>query len=157
MSILSTFPQLPASISSLQGHLPPALVPFVSLSYPIAATGTFHAPSGNHTHDARAVTLYDKGPLDAYFVLTCAVFFTILREVVVRCMFRSFARSWLRSNAERARLKEGKRRRESKSERRAREHVVTRFSEQGWSFIYCTLFWSLGMVSTFSYRRNRGG
>jgi len=32
-------------------------------------------------------------------------------------------------------------------ERRRLNHVATRFSEQGWSFLYCSVFWTIGFVS----------
>ena len=39
---------------------------------------------------------------------------------------------------------------ETKREARQRDHTALRFAEQGWSFLYCTIFWTLGMVSNSS-------
>ena len=35
----------------------------------------------------------------------------------------------------------------TKLARRKLEHTVTRFAEQSWSFAYCSVFWTLGVVS----------
>jgi acyl-CoA-dependent ceramide synthase len=90
---------------------------------------------------AQAQTLYGKGPADALFVLFCALAFTVTRELVMRYVLGSFARWYLARNH--AKDAPGWK---SKKERRRREHIVVRFAEQGWSFLYCTCSWSLGTV-----------
>jgi acyl-CoA-dependent ceramide synthase len=107
-------------------------------------------------------TLYDKGWDDVYFVAFCAVAFTVLREIILRGVMKPFASYWLSSSARKARLKKATAkmngvdgtgsgsvspRRETKREIRQRDHTALRFAEQGWSFAYCTVSWSLGMVS----------
>lgn len=37
--------------------------------------------------------------------------------------------------------------REYAKARKKREHIVTRFAEQGWSWLYCSVYWTFGVVS----------
>jgi len=118
--------------------IPNALHPFLLLSYPVSSAPAFVSPFGRF-QPTLSPTLYDKGPQDLYFIVFCAMAFTVLREVVVRCLLRSFAWSWLNSSGK-------KRDRISRRQWRLRDHTATRFAEQGWSFCYCAVFWTLGMV-----------
>lgn len=168
-------------LHSMKSLIPPSLQPFLLLSYPVPSSNRIHT----HAHTSRLLDLhstttatprsriyYDKGPQDLYFVVFCAIAFTLLREGLIRFGFRPFADNWLRSAAAaRARrkgergspvgstqsestnrngngtVKERRAFRESKAERRRRRHTSLRFAEQSWSFTYCIVFWSLGMVS----------
>lgn len=125
----------------LHSLIPNALHPFLLLSYPVTSSPTFLSTL-NPFQTTSTRILYDQGFRDVYFVAFCAVAFTLLREVVVRYLLRSFAWAWLNSG----RRKQGER--TTKRDLRAREHKATRFAEQGWSFCYVTIFWSLGMVSS---------
>ena len=122
----------------LQSLIPSALHPFLLLSYPVYSTPTFLS-SINPFYPARYWTLYDKGPQDIYFVAFCAVAFTMIREIVIRYVLRTFAWSWLNSGSRKGD-------RISRRQLRLREHTALRFAEQGWSFCYCTIFWTIGMV-----------
>ena len=147
---------IPTYIHSL---LPSALHPFVSLSYPLSPSPTtkLRPLSTKRTLQHSFQQLYGQGPKDVYFVIFCALAFTLLREVCIRYIFSSIARGWMkrvRSKENRLRVKNGKKQRAmTKIEMRREEHTVLRFSEQGWSFLYCTIYWSLGAVSTGSRLR----
>jgi hypothetical protein len=126
-------------------------------------------------------TLYDKGIQDIYFVAFWAIAFTLLREGLIRFGFKPFADWWLMSKAaasSKSRAARAKRKgelangklngngngtamavangvekpyKESRAERKRRNHASLRFAEQGWSLTYCTVFWTLGMVSARTY------
>jgi acyl-CoA-dependent ceramide synthase len=143
--------------------IPTSLRPYVLLSYPVHRPKATLALSKSNYLRYTNNTLYDKGPNDLYFAAFCAVAFTILREVVLRGLLKPFANYWLVS-ARRAKTRKsasvsngsgkgsptGKgEARETKKERRQREHTALRFAEQGWSFLYCTVFWTLGMVGPY--------
>ena len=147
---------------TIHSLLPTALHPFVTLSYPVGSTGSTGGSTGSKLRSIstrlRNVNvqpeLYGQGPKDVYFVAFCAFCFTILREIAMRYIFARFARWWLESSwrAEQRGKKQqkgaaaaGPPRPMTKIEKRRLEHTVTRFAEQGWSFLYCTVFWSLGM------------
>lgn len=126
---------------------------------------------------------YDKGPNDALFVIFWAVFFTILREALMRWAYRPFIRWHLsrldarereRDARDRARpipnsissVREDKQtgsgvsmrgteERLSKKEQKLRDRVVVRFAEQAWTCTYATVFWSLGFVSRAFAERKR--
>lgn len=87
---------------------------------------------------------------------------------MLRAVLKPFANWWLRSNG-RAKRKRALSRAhangngngalaekgiagETKREARQREHTALRFAEQGWSFLYCTVFWTLGMVCASSQK-----
>lgn len=159
------------SSSALESLVPQSLRPYVLLSYPVHRPKATLALSRSNYLRYTNNTLYDKGPNDFYFVAFCAVAFTILREVVLRGLLKPFANYWLLSARRAKRSKSGSlvngsgngngfskgdgvnspgggvEGRETKKERRQREHTALRFAEQGWSFLYCTIFWTLGMVS----------
>jgi len=81
---------------------------------------------------------------------------------MLRGVMKPFANWWLRSAARAKRKRALGRAKangngaakdtigETKREARQREHTALRFAEQGWSFLYCTVFWTLGMVSASS-------
>lgn len=96
-------------------------------------------------------TLYSKGPLDLLFSISCALGFTVLRQLCMRYIFGKLARSCLEAEDRAARSRRGDKGHATpqalERERRKREQIVTRFAEQGWSFLYCTVFWSIGAVS----------
>ncbi|KAI1349041.1 longevity-assurance protein [Xylaria sp. FL0043] len=66
---------------------------------------------------------YATGRDDFYFVGFCVVLFSGIRASVMKYVLAPFARYWGLSNKKR----------------------ITRFSEQGWMFMYNAVFWSLGM------------
>ncbi|TYJ54056.1 hypothetical protein B9479_005320 [Cryptococcus floricola] len=127
--------------SMISAYLPPSLHPFLLLSYPLPPSGELLLePLANGSSSfSSSGTLYGKGPLDAYFVLFWAVAFTALRWATIHYLFSPIARLLL------PRLKaiKGQEREWNRAERK-REHVVLRFAEQGWSWLYCTVFWSFG-------------
>ena len=151
-----------ASSSTMDSLIPPSLRPYISLSYPVLRpAATLQLSKLNHLRYTNEV-LFTKGTNDFLFAGFCAVAFTVLREVMLRGVMRPFANWWLRS-AGRAKRKRALGRANSngnsngngvkgmigepKREARQREHTALRFAEQGWSFLYCTVFWTLGMVS----------
>jgi hypothetical protein len=117
---------------------------------------------------------YDKGPNDALFVIFWAVTFTILREALMRWVYRPFARWYLcrldikeRERNRSVRMQERKQlqagsekveievmerteERLSKKEQKLRDRVIVRFAEQAWTCTYATVFWCLGFVSSRS-------
>lgn len=117
--------------SLLHSYVPQSLRPFVTLSYPI--TDPLAHPS--------AQTLYDKGPQDACLVLFWALAFTLLREAFMKGVFSPFMRICLPSPPQ---IK-GQEREYAKA-RKKREHTVTRFAEQGWSWLYCSIYWTFGVI-----------
>ena len=68
---------------------------------------------------------YGVGRDDVYFVAFWVLAFTAIREAIMNHVLRPFAK-W---NGVRSVKK------------------VVRFAEQGWSFLYYVVFWTLGMVS----------
>lgn len=68
---------------------------------------------------------YDVGRDDIYFVSFWVLAFTAIRDAIMWYFLRPFAR-W---NGVRT------------------EKKLVRFAEQGWSFLYYMVFWTLGMVS----------
>jgi acyl-CoA-dependent ceramide synthase len=136
----------------LHSLLPIALHPWLLLSYPHPSSR--HAFLRSTSSQLKSPpTLYSRGRNDVYFVAFCAITFTLLREIMLRYVLRWFAGWFLR----RAMDKEVKAKRKGglegvdlgiweRREARVVEHNITRFAEQGWSFTYCTIFWTLGMV-----------
>ena len=143
-------------LDNLFATLPPQIHPFLQLSYPINKTNTsryaqiYRISIPNQT--------YDKGPLDLCIPISCAVAFTVLRNLSMEYIFSNFARYWLlpphtlsklgngHTNCS-ARADDRDSRGLTKLERKRLEHSVTRFAEQSWSLVYCTVFWTLGVVS----------
>lgn len=141
-----TSTSIPTYIHSL---LPTALHPFVSLSYPIAPTPS-SSPKLRFTsriRDSSAPQQYGQGPKDVYFVIFCALAFTLLREVCIRYLLSTFAKRFLKRARRKSYEARGEKMRSlTKLEKRKMDHTTLRFAEQGWSFMYCTVFWSLGGV-----------
>lgn len=150
------------STSTMESLIPISLRPYLLLSYPVdRPAASLELSPANHLRYTKE-TLYGKGPNDVFFAAFCAVAFTVLREVILRGVLKPFANYWLRS-AKKAKRKRASSRvngngvngaggeketiRETKREERQREHTALRFAEQGWSFLYCTVFWTLGTVS----------
>lgn len=155
-----------ASSSKMESFIPPSLRPYILLSYPVSRpAATLQLSKVNHLRYTNDI-LYTKGLHDIFFSAFCAIAFTVLREVMLRAVLKPFANWWLRSNG-RAKRKRALSRAhangngngalaekgiagETKREARQREHTALRFAEQGWSFLYCTVFWTLGMVCASS-------
>ncbi|ORY22750.1 TLC domain-domain-containing protein [Naematelia encephala] len=130
--------QLP-TLTHLQSRLPTSLLQFVSLQYPVPPTtssrlASIFSSSHSSSLSSPPPTLYSNGPRDVYFVFSCAVAFTVLREVIIRGIVTPSARYWLVKD------------RASKREKRKLHHIITRFAEQSWSFFYCSIFWSIGVT-----------
>lgn len=149
---------IPTYIHSL---LPTALRPWVSLSYPVPPPHFTQSPlaklriGASRIRDAQP-QLYGQGPKDVYFVVFCALAFTVLRQICLKYVLSAVARNWLLRTRRKEREKKGEKAKPlTKSERRKMEHTVTRFAEQGWSFLYCTIFWTLGCVSNVVISRER--
>ncbi|WWD15763.1 hypothetical protein CI109_100185 [Kwoniella shandongensis] len=136
----STLPSL------VQTYLPTSLHPFLLLSYPVR-------PHVSFLHRAKTTplpVLYDKGPKDVCFVIFWAIAFTLARAFCLRYVFAPFVRWYLghhrylnehhHQNGDVIKAKE------EMKERRKREHLATRFSEQAWSCLYCCISWTIGMI-----------
>ncbi|WVW83313.1 hypothetical protein I302_105332 [Kwoniella bestiolae CBS 10118] len=146
-SPLSLSNSLPTLIST---YLPVSLHPFFLLSYPIypKPTSSFLRLSSSNPPTQ---ILYDKGHKDVYYALSCAIIFTLLRSFTMNYIFQPFAGYVLdRNRILEYRQKKVKMVEETKKEKKHRHHLVTRFSEQAWSMLYCTVFWTLGMFTLHS-------
>ena len=127
--------------STIHSTLPPSLHPFFLLSYPVRPSTSRLTSLFEST---KPETLYSKGPEDVYIVITCAIGFTILREFTMRYVLSPLARYLIDRPPPNAKSLT---RPEERLRRRRVRHLVTRFAEQGWSFLYCTAFWTIGGVS----------
>lgn len=128
----------PTLLTDLTASLPPSILPFITLSYPVNSSLL------SRLSLSPATQVYDKGPKDLYFVCFCAIAFTVAREVALRYFFAVFARWWTKGGVVLSEKVEGKAERRL---RKKREHLVTRFAEEAWRFTYCTTVWGIGMVS----------
>ncbi|GAW24241.1 hypothetical protein ANO14919_138240 [Xylariales sp. No.14919] len=81
-------------------------------------TSKFFALSGYNPATGKYAVTRD----DLYFVGFCVILFSGIRASLMKYVLAPFARSWGLS-----------------------KKAVTRFSEQGWMFMYNAVFWSLGM------------
>ncbi|KZO91388.1 longevity assurance proteins LAG1/LAC1 [Calocera viscosa TUFC12733] len=125
--------------------------PFFTLSYP--------APTPRNTNVFPQWQHYEKGALDVCFVLTWVIVFSVFREAVMSYVLAPIARRLLyghrtaapaNSNGNKATPTDGignghALHQHSKREQDRRERMVTRFSEQGFIFIYYVSYWSFGM------------
>nr|XP_018264029.1 acyl-CoA-dependent ceramide synthase [Kwoniella dejecticola CBS 10117]OBR86187.1 acyl-CoA-dependent ceramide synthase [Kwoniella dejecticola CBS 10117] len=171
-STLSTIPAF------LQSHLPPSLHPFFTLSYPIHPKSSSFFRSMTSPHPGE--TLYDKGYKDIYISFSCFLLFTILRSLTMDYIFAPFANYIIQRNRlselqtqsqsqSKSKSQAGlsikqkepqeiswktlEKLRESRKERKKRIHTITRFSEQAWSWLYCTVYWVFGMFTLYSIPR----
>lgn len=151
-----TSPSIPTLLHSL---IPESLHPLFLLSYPITPRSnpfysSFPIPTpfaSTNSSAPRIETLYSKGPNDVLFVAFWAVAFTVLREIAMRFVLAPFAAWWLASERlgrpESEKKMSALERRIMDRETRRLNRVATRFSEQGWNVIYCSVFWTIGFVS----------
>ncbi|KAK6902744.1 acyl-CoA-dependent ceramide synthase [Kwoniella mangroviensis CBS 10435] len=152
----STLPNL------IETYLPSSLHPFFLLSYPIHPKAhSFLRLASTSNHNVVGQILYDKGYKDIYYSISWAIIFTLLRSFTMNYVFQPFA-SYILDRNRRIELKQKKKKikgggaevevvvEESKKEKKHKKHLVTRFSEQGWSMLYCTVFWTLGMFTLYS-------
>jgi len=123
--------------------------PFFALSYPVPTPRAADLlPQWQH---------YEKGYLDACFVLTWVILFSIIREVAMSYVLAPVARH-LMYGPWATRPAKGdttasvngagnghSAQQISKQEEGRRERRVTRFSEQGFIMIYYLVYWSFGM------------
>jgi acyl-CoA-dependent ceramide synthase len=77
---------------------------------------------------------YGLGWDDGHLILACIILFTGLRAAAMEYLLAPFA----------------------KAQGIAKRKDLTRFSEQAWLLIYCSVFWTLGMVCAAS-TRSAGG
>lgn len=113
-------------------HLPPALRPFVTLSYGIPTAEGWQ---------------YGKGIDDVKFVLSCAVAWTVLRHVAMVRLLSPLARVLIPTERVSKHGSPAEQRLVERQVARRREHNAIRFAEQAWGMLYCLVFWSLGLVS----------
>lgn len=152
-------------MNSLQAPewLPHVLVPFVTLSYPVTA------PVDPDSFPNSAY--YETGPLDVCLVITFIAVMAILRDASRLGLMEPFAKWKLTRDLEKSTQKKsngkplaaangnGNGHRNghaahangssgpSPKEYRKLHRKVLRFAEQGWSVIYYTVTWSVGLVS----------
>lgn len=85
---------------------------------------------------------YQKGPLDALFVLQWVALLFVLREYTIRWLLRPLGEKMI----------------PEQSSKKERNKNVVRFTEQSWSCLYYIFFWSWGMTlvlnSSFSPMNN---
>ncbi|EGO01959.1 hypothetical protein SERLA73DRAFT_177628 [Serpula lacrymans var. lacrymans S7.3] len=139
---------------------PSFLVPFVTLSYPIATP--------THTDSFHTSSYYTTGLLDGCIIITCIAVMAILRDVTRIYLMEPFAkwkleRDWTRTRAKFSKANGSSNGRTNgnghaahangeylqpsdfpKMERKIHRSVL-RFAEQSWSMIYYTLQWSYGL------------
>ena len=147
----------------LTKRFPSYIEPFISLSYP---TDTPKDPD-SFPH----APYYDTGRRDLCFIITCIAVMAVLRDTLRLGVFEPFAR-WKLSRDLTLRKKQkslravanGTANGQAKSGSNGNGHAanqglhpsarelrqvhrsVLRFAEQGWSVVYYTLQWSLGLV-----------
>ncbi|WWC85313.1 uncharacterized protein L201_000175 [Kwoniella dendrophila CBS 6074] len=163
-STLSTIPSI------IDKYLPPSLHPFFLLSYPIypklsssSTTRFLRSSSSSNLQMENGVDgiLYDKGIKDIYLVISCAIIFTLLRSITMNYVFAPFANYIITRNKNlellqsspvksKVKIKSIQYTEESKKEKKKRNHTITRFSEQAWSWLYCTVYWTIGMFTLYS-------
>lgn len=113
------------------------LRPFVELSYP-----TKGVENGVPT------TLYGKGRLDLRYAVFWAIVFSVLRHVSMKYFLSPLARRViptppLTEKPTSAAVERHLKRVAAKK----KEHNSVRFAEQAWAMAYCTVYWTIGMVS----------
>lgn len=93
--------------------------------------------------------LYDKGPEDLLVVSACAVAWTVLRHVSMNYVLSPLADAVIphESIPKSAARTPALLRHEQRLVAKRRKHNVERFAEQAWGMAYCTVFWSIGLVS----------
>ena len=152
--------------------LPSFLVPFFTLSYPTT-------PPAHHDsfHDS---LYYTTGILDACIIVSCIIVMVVLRDITRIYLMELLAkwkltRDWERFQREKIKVngvpkgtvigssisnsiashKNGERERVplnmSKRDARQMHRSILRFGEQGWSFVYYTINFSFGVVSSLFY------
>lgn len=149
-------------MDALTRRLPSYIQPFVSLSYP---TDTPKDPD-SFPH----AQYYNTGHTDICFIITCILVMAILRDALRLGVLEPFARWKLsrdlkfRKKRKALRVANGNVNGEAKTAGSENGHVangdlhpsaqelrqvhrsVLRFAEQGWSVVYYTFQWSLGLV-----------
>ncbi|KAK8869962.1 hypothetical protein IAR55_000532 [Kwoniella newhampshirensis] len=148
MSYNLTSSRLPTLVHT---YLPTPLHPFLLLSYPVRPHLSFFQRTSKHLSvtSTSSPTLYSKGSKDLCFVIFWALAFTLARAFCLRYVFAPFVRWYLGATPAghehaqngKAHLAKGERK-----ERRRKENIATRFSEQAWSCLYCSVSWTIGMI-----------
>jgi very-long-chain ceramide synthase len=138
--------------------LPSVLVPFFTLSYPVAPPAQPDSfPDSNY---------FDIGRLDACFIITCIAVMAVARDISRIFLLEPLSRWKLSSDFRRKHALNNKasgnghvkangsavpngklpRPQMTPKEKKELNRRVTRFAEQGWSVIYYTLQWAYGLV-----------
>lgn len=113
------------------------LRPFVELSYP-----TKGVENGVPT------TLYGKGRLDFRYALFWAVAFSVLRHVGMKYILSPLARRVIPTPPlDHKPTSPAMERHLKRVAAKKKEHNSVRFAEQAWTMAYCSVFWTIGMVS----------
>lgn len=153
------------NVQAAPSWVPPYLVPFVTLSYPVdppAQPDSF--PNSSY---------YGTGLLDACFVVAWIAFLGVARDFVRLKVFEPFARWYLvRQDEQYDRARAASRQPDEKSpapkpdaapssspsgtkkpSKRdiVRERSVMRFAEQGYQWLYFSIYWSYGAYVHFQF------
>lgn len=120
--------------------------PFVELSYPMK--GVEHGVP---------TTLYGKGKLDLRYAVFWAVVFSVLRHVAMKYILSPLARRVIPTPPlDHKPTSPAMERHLQRVAAKKKEHNSVRFAEQAWAMAYCTVFWSIGMVSWQREERGMG-
>lgn len=110
---------------------------FVQLSYPVAGV-----------ENGVPTTLYGKGKHDIRYVVFWAFVFTVLRHSSMKYVLSPLARRVIPTPPlSQKPASPAVERHMLRVAAKKREHNAVRFAEQAWGMAYCTVFWSIGMVS----------
>jgi acyl-CoA-dependent ceramide synthase len=136
---------------------------FFQLSYPV--------PTPTNPDSFPNSSYYSVGPLDACFIISSLAVFALAREIVRLRIMTPFANKLLfghskgwQSPSKRSKLTGNGHAhpnglvsngngtshyaaRKISAKNRVRERNVIRFAEQGWTIVYCTIWWCFGLVS----------
>lgn len=113
------------------------LRPFVELSYPVKGV-----------ENGVPTTLYGKGRLDFRYALFWAVAFSVLRHVGMKYILSPLARRVIPTPPlDHKPTSPAMERHLKRVAAKKKEHNSVRFAEQAWAMAYCTVFWTIGMVS----------
>ncbi|TFY74866.1 hypothetical protein EWM64_g9148 [Hericium alpestre] len=133
-------------------RLPPFLIPFVSLSYPVETPA--------HPDCFPDASYYDLGYFDLCIMVSCVALLAVLRDSARLAIFEPFA-SWMLTRD--WRIRQGQKQltnghtgekgtmtppeepQMGPAEARRIHRSVLRFAEQGWQFMYCAAQWAFGL------------
>lgn len=111
--------------------------PFFELSYPVKGL-----------ENGVPTTLYGKGKLDIRYAIFWAVVFSVLRHVSMKYILSPLAKRVIPTPpVDQKPVSPAMERHLQRVAAKKRHHNAVRFAEQAWAMAYCTVFWSIGMVS----------